>query len=181
MATAASDSADASAADTLTADPGPSNELTADDSITGKSTTGKSTADQPKLPDPDAYPDRDVVLFDGECNFCRDQVQTLRRMDRGGRLAFLSLHDPRVAERYPNLSHDRLMSEMVVVDREGNDYGGSEAVKYLSRRLPMLWPAMPILHLPGTAGLWRWAYGQIAKRRYKLAGKCEDTCAVHFD
>lgn len=139
------------------------------------------------LPDPDQHPGRDVVIYDGECNFCIAQVKNLQRLDIGGsKLSFLSLHDPRVAQRYPQLTHDRLMSEMVIVDAAGNDYGGSEAVKYLSRRLPALWPVMPILHLPGTAGLWRWGYRQIAKRRYQLAGKrsgekqCDDVCSVHL-
>lgn len=135
------------------------------------------------LPDPDALPSGDVVIFDGECNFCRSQVSKLHRLDWGGRrLSFISLHDPRVAERYPDLTHDQMMEQMYVIDAEGNQHGGGDAVRYLSRRLPLLWIAAPILHLPGTARLWRWLYGQVAKRRYKLAGKsCEnDVCSVHL-
>lgn len=136
-----------------------------------------------ELPDPDANSDTDVVIFDGQCNFCRSQVKKLRWMDfRGDRLSFISLHDPRVGERYPNLEHDDLMAQMYVVDTGGDAYGGADAVRYLSRRLPILWPAMPVLHLPGTAGLWRWLYQQVAKRRYKLAGKsCDgDACSIHL-
>ncbi len=136
-----------------------------------------------ELPDPDSADNADVVIFDGQCNFCRSQVENLRRLDRrGDRLAFISLHDPRVAERYPDLDHDDLMAQMYVVDGEGSRHGGADAVRYLSRRLPLLWPAMPILHLPGTASLWRWLYNQVAKRRYKLAGKsCDgDTCSIHL-
>lgn len=139
---------------------------------------------QAKLPDPDTLNDSDVVIYDGECNFCKSQVRKLKRLDWGGRrLAFLSLHDPRVGERYPDLTMDQLMEQMYVVDQSGNRHGGADAVRYLSRRLPTLWITAPILHLPGTAGLWRWLYRQVAKRRYKLAGKtCEnDACSVHFD
>jgi predicted DCC family thiol-disulfide oxidoreductase YuxK len=93
------------------------------------------------------------------------------------------LHDPRVAERYPDLSHDALMEQMFVIDTKGTRHGGADAVRYLSRRLPLLWPVAPVLHIPFTAGLWRWGYRQVAKRRYKLAGKsCEnDACSIHFD
>ena len=139
---------------------------------------------QPDLPDPDSQDQSDVVIFDGECNFCRAQVKNLRRLDFGGhRLTYLSLHDPRVAERYPDLTREQLMEEMYVVDTQGRRHGGAEAVKYLSRRLPSLWLTAPILHLPGTAKLWRWGYQQVAKRRYKLAGKsCEnDACSIHLD
>jgi predicted DCC family thiol-disulfide oxidoreductase YuxK len=139
------------------------------------------------LPDPDESSEADVVLFDGECRFCRGQVENLRRLDRGGhRLAFLSLHDPRVGERYPDLSHDQLMEQMYVVDQQGQRHGGADAVRYLSRRLPILWPLAPLLHVPGSAGLWRWMYQQVAKHRYRLAGKTEEGCAgercrLHFD
>ncbi|QDS94973.1 hypothetical protein FF011L_37570 [Roseimaritima multifibrata] len=134
------------------------------------------------LPDPDDAPGTDVVIFDGQCRFCRAQVERLQRFDRGGRLSFISLHDPRVAERYPDLTHERMMEEMVIVDTSGNRHGGSNAVRYLTRRLPLLWWAAPILHMPGTARLWRWAYQQVAKRRYKLAGKdCDgDACSIHL-
>ncbi len=135
------------------------------------------------LPDPDQLPDADVVIFDGQCRFCQKQVQRLRWLDgRGGRLAFLSLHDPRVRQRYPDLTHAQLMEQMYVVEADGTAHGGSAAVRYLSRRLPWLWPTMPILHLPGTAGIWRWMYRQVAKRRYRLAGKvCDgDACSVHL-
>ena len=139
------------------------------------------------LPDPDASPNTDVVIFDGQCRFCRRQVGLLRRFDvRGRRLAYLSLHDARVAERYPDLSHDQLMQQMYVVDRAGRRHGGADAVRYLSRRLPLLWIAAPALHFPGSARLWRRLYQEVAKRRYRLAGKsadaCDgDACGVHFD
>lgn len=136
------------------------------------------------LPDPDTRGDTDVVIFDGECRFCRGGVERLRQLDLGGkRLSFLSLHDPRVTERYPDLSYDDLMSQMYVVDQAGTRHGGADAVRYLSRRLPLLWPVMPILHVPGTARLWRWLYAQVAKRRYKIAGKdCENgACSIHLN
>lgn len=135
------------------------------------------------LPDPDTLGNTDVVIFDGECRFCRGGVERLQQLDVGGsRLSYLSLHDPRVHVRYPDLSFDDLMSQMYVVDQSGVRHGGADAVRYLSRRLPLLWPVMPILHLPGTARLWRWLYTQVAKRRYKIAGKhCENgACSIHL-
>ncbi|MDA7893507.1 DUF393 domain-containing protein [bacterium] len=137
-----------------------------------------------ELPDPDNFPDADVVIFDGHCNFCKSQIKTLRRLDCcGTRLAFISLHDPRVQERYPDLTPEMMMEQMYLVDHAGNRHGGSDAVRYLTRRLFTLWLIAPVLHLPGTARLWRWLYQQVAKRRYKLAGKSCDSeaCGVHFD
>ena len=137
-----------------------------------------------ELPDPDEFPNADVVIFDGQCNFCKSQIRTLQRLScSGNRLAYISLHDPRVAQKYPDLTHEMMMEQMHVVDQAGCRHGGADAVRYLTRRLPTLWLFAPFLHLPGTARLWRSLYRQVAKRRYKLAGKScdDDSCSIHFD
>ncbi|MEM6980128.1 MAG: DUF393 domain-containing protein [Planctomycetota bacterium] len=134
-----------------------------------------------QLADPDAFPDRPVVLFDGLCRFCQASVRSLNRLDIGsGRLSYLSMQDPRVAQRYPDLTEAQLMQEMVIVEPSGRRHGGSNAVRFLSRHLPSLWIAMPILHFPGTAGLWRWLYRFVARNRYRIAGRdCDSgTCQI---
>ncbi|GAB5405643.1 MAG: DUF393 domain-containing protein [Aureliella sp.] len=138
------------------------------------------------LPSAEDRPGCDLVIWDGQCNFCLAQVKRLHQLD-SGRLAYISLHNPRVAELAPSLDFDQLMSQMWVVSADGEKlggvlHGGADAIRYLSRKLPWLWLAMPMLHIPGTAPLWRWAYNQVAKRRYKIAGKnCDDggTCHLH--
>lgn len=144
-----------------------------------------------KLPSTSERPGCDIVIWDGQCNFCHAQVKRLRWVD-SGRLAYMSLHDPQVAQLAPTLDFDQLMSQMWVcspaveqpADKQKQRVlkGGADAIRYLSRRLPWLWPTMPLFHIPGAMPLWRWMYGQVAKRRYKIAGKnCDDggTCNLH--
>lgn len=119
-------------------------------------------------------PTHDTVLFDGQCRFCRGQVALLRRLDLGRRLQFLSLHDPRVAADFPEIPPEQLQQQMFVVDRQGSARGGAVAVRYLSRRLPLLWPLALLLHIPGSLPLWQAAYAFVAKRRLLLAGRCDD-------
>lgn len=142
------------------------------------------------LPGPDSRPDADLVIYDGQCQFCRAQVERLARFDAlgrwfggAGRLSYISLHDPRVRERFPDLTHDMLMEQMYVVDGQGRRHGGADAVRYLSRRLRVLWPLAPILHVPLSAYLWRWLYGQVARQRYRWnKPDCTgDSCKIHFD
>ncbi len=131
--------------------------------------------------DPDQNPGRDVVIWDGHCNFCRSQVERLRWFDVRHQLAYLSLHDARVAERYPKLSHQQLMDQMWVVRPNGRKFGGADAGRYLSRHMIGLWWLAPLLHIPGSMPLWRWLYGKIANRRYRLAGKsCDEDGACHL-
>jgi len=114
---------------------------------------------------------------------CTSQVRRLAGFDSRGHLAYLSLHDPEVARRYPDLSHDDLMRAMVIVSPDGTRHVGAAAFRYLSRKLPRLWWLAPLLHLPGSLPLWQWLYRQVANRRY-LFGKVEscqdDACQVHF-
>jgi predicted DCC family thiol-disulfide oxidoreductase YuxK len=148
-------------------------------------TVATDSRKQVYLPTPAERPDADIVIYDGNCRFCTGQVENLARWDSRGRLAFLSLHDPEVAKRFPDLSYDRLMEEMVVVDPKGNRYGGATAFRYLTTRLPRLYLLAPLMHIPFTLPLWQWGYRQVARRRYRIAGKtgeaCEgEACKVHF-
>jgi len=120
------------------------------------------------------HPKRDTVLYDGACNFCRGQIGLLRRLDLAGRLAFTSLHDPSVGRDFPEISHDDLLSQMYVISREGEARGGAEAVRYLSRTLPALWPLAVPMHIPGSLGLWQRLYAFVARHRMQIAGRCAD-------
>ena len=125
------------------------------------------------------HPTSDTVLYDGRCRFCRSQIALLRALSIGHRPTFISLHDPIVAERFPELSHDELLRQMYVIDPQGQARGGAEAVRYLSRRLPLLWPLAALLHIPGSLPVWKSLYAFIARHRLSIAGSCDDgTCRV---
>lgn len=81
-----------------------------------------------RFPHPSERPDTIVVIFDGRCKFCTQQVRLLQRLDRRQRLSFVSLHDPCVARWWPHLTYDRLMQEIYVlppVAVEGAAAGGA--------------------------------------------------------
>mgnify|MGYP006273129237 CR=1 FL=1 len=124
-------------------------------------------------------PVRDTVLYDGACRFCQGQIALLRRLDVGSRLEFTSLHESAVARDFPELAPEDLRARMYVVDRAGRARGGAEAVRYLSRRLPLLWPLAVPLHVPGSLPLWQALYGAVARNRYRIAGRCDDgSCRI---
>lgn len=133
------------------------------------------------LPTPADRPDADVVVYDGQCGICTAQVRKLPWWDCQQKLAYLSLHDPEVARRWPDLSQERLLQEMAIVGRDGHLYWGPEAVRYLTRRLRRMWPAMLLTYFPGSMLLWRPLYRWVARNRYRLSAKsCEGgTCSLH--
>lgn len=93
----------------------------------------------------------DLVLYDGQCKFCRANVKALSRLDRAGSLRY----QPETG-----------LHEMAVVTASGQRYGGIDAVRYLSRRLPLLWWLAAVLHIPGSRTFWQWLYRKVAERRY---------------
>ena len=139
------------------------------------------TASSNPLPRPADRPHADVVIYDGECGICTAQVSKLPWWDCQGKLAYLSLHDPEVHERFPDLTHERMMQEMVIVDRQGRRHWGPAAIRYLTGRLRRLWWAAPVLYIPGSMILWRPLYRWIAKNRYRLSASSCDTgaCQLH--
>ena len=141
----------------------------------------RKTPDQ--LPGPADRPLGDVLIYDGQCQICRAQMARLHRWDTRGEMGFLSLHDPETSRRFPDLSREALMREMVLVDRNGRRHHGADAARYLSRRIPRLWPLVPLMHLPGIMPLWRWCYRRLAHWRYRLGGRvaCDsDQCDLHY-
>ena len=134
------------------------------------------------LPTPHERPQADVVIYDGDCRICTAQVSKLPWWDCQGKLAYLSLHDPEVAERWPDLPHERLMQEMCIVDTDGNRHWGPAAIRYLTLRLRRLWLAIPLAFFPGSMLLWGPLYRWVARNRYRLSGteNCDsEACDLH--
>ena len=126
------------------------------------------------------HPERDTVLFDGECRFCQHQIAILNNLDLRNRFIYKSLYDPSVAADFPELTIEQLQEQMFVIDTQGNARGGATAVRYLSRKLPLLWPLALLLHIPGSLPLWNRLYAFIAKRRLWIAGRCDTTsCQIN--
>ena len=127
------------------------------------------------LPSPTERPSADVVIYDGECKFCTASVVRLARFDRKGQLSFISLHDPEVTRRWPELSYDDMMQYIYLCTVDGRKFHGAEVFKYLSTRLPQFCLLAPVLYLPGLMPLWQVFYRAFAKHRYRF-GRIE-SCA----
>lgn len=136
------------------------------------------------LPRPNKRPGSEVVIYDGQCPVCRASVTNLNKWDSRQRLSYLSLDDPEVRRRYPDLQHDDLMQAIHVVDSEGHRFRGAEALRAIARRITRLRPIVPLLYVPGSMALLSWGYRWFAARRARdgQGGECEKgTCGVPWD
>ena len=116
----------------------------------------------------------ETIVYDGECAFCRKQVERIRGWDRAERFAYLPRQSPDLETRFPQLAQADLASGMRLVEPDGTVLVGADAVHGIARRLPG-WRYLAWLYrVPGLRWLARRAYGWIAANRYKLAGSCDD-------
>jgi predicted DCC family thiol-disulfide oxidoreductase YuxK len=69
----------------------------------------------------------------------------------------------------------------ILVDTGDGWLGGFRAFRWTALRLPLLWPLIPILYLPGITLVGDRIYSWIAARRYTFLGRtCEEgVCFEH--
>lgn len=109
------------------------------------------------------------LVYDGLCAFCIRSLRPLQAIDFRGRLV---LHDATdraaVLERFPQLAEEDLDTAMYVVDAAGRSYRGFYAFRRIARALPLLWPLVPLVHLPGAGFVGERVYALIARNRSQL-------------
>lgn len=121
------------------------------------------------------YGEPHVVAYDGNCIFCVRVAGLLAKMDIFGRFNLVDFRQSVPVGADP----DRLEKEMML--QAGTGWlGGFDAFRYIAGRLPLLWPLVPVLWLPGVSAIGRAIYGQVAARRYLiLGGHCSSgTCQI---
>lgn len=116
-----------------------------------------------------------VLLYDGECAFCRAGSLRLVRLAPPGAVRRVDMHQPGVLDRC-GVDAEACGRAMHLVAPDGRVYAGAEAVAAtLSIRSGMrlvLW----VYRLPGVRQACDAAYGWVARNRYRLMGVARDPC-----
>lgn len=110
---------------------------------------------------------RPVVLYDGDCTFCRRWIERLRRWDRAGRIDTLPSSERHELAGIPPIDDASLDRAMHLVGPDGSVYAGGRAVAEVARYLPMGHLVYGVLRLPGISGLLDAGYRAVAARRHR--------------
>ena len=109
-------------------------------------------------------PDRPLVVFDGDCGFCRFWVERWRyRTD--DRVEYVPSNAPGIAERLPGLQLDRLARAVHFIEPNGRVSAGAEAVFRLLAFAGSRIPLTLYTHLPVVAAISDAAYELVANHR----------------
>jgi predicted DCC family thiol-disulfide oxidoreductase YuxK len=119
--------------------------------------------------------DRAIVLYDGDCAFCRRSVRILKSFDWLGRLAFQSARETdRLPQTTVPLVPQKLIEEMHVVPAaRDRAYAGFSAFRWMAWRLPATALLAPFLYIPGVLWLGNRVYRWVARNRFNLV-PCDD-------
>lgn len=113
---------------------------------------------------------RCIVVYDAQCEFCRAQIERIRRSDRKGQFEFVSNRDAGLIDRHPQLAGHDLDDGLRVIVPTGEVFEGASAVHQVARRLRgfrMIAWVYRIIGMPRVLGtLYRW----IARHRHQLPG-----------
>jgi lipase maturation factor 1 len=112
--------------------------------------------------------DRPILVFDGECSFCRAWIDYWRRLT-GNRVLYTSYREvspEQIGSRFAELPREDLNSAVTLFLPSGEMRRGAYAVFSLLALLPgKSWILWLYLHIPGFALIAKLAYGMVARHR----------------
>jgi predicted DCC family thiol-disulfide oxidoreductase YuxK len=119
------------------------------------------------------------LLYDGDCPFCRREMEWLKRRDRRGRLVLEDISSPEFQAEAYGLTHAEAMGVVHGVLPDGRIVRRLAAIREAYRAVGLGWLVAP-LSLPVLGWLADKAYGVFARNRVALGRlfgrKCEGSC-----
>jgi predicted DCC family thiol-disulfide oxidoreductase YuxK len=114
---------------------------------------------------------RPVLIYDGDCNFCRRWIVRLRHVI-GDRIDYRAFQE--VAHPFPDISREQFQASIQLVQPDGSACEGAEAVfqalAYNPNHGGFLWMYRRV---PGVASATEFLYRLVARNR-RVFGRLQD-------
>jgi predicted DCC family thiol-disulfide oxidoreductase YuxK len=108
-------------------------------------------------------PPKPVLIWDGECHFCRTWVERWRVVTRG---ASDDATFQEVADRFPEIRREQFQRSLVYIDNSGQVFFAAEAVyRSLGLRRSRKWLAWSYEHIPGFGPTSELLYTIVSRNR----------------
>lgn len=108
------------------------------------------------------------VLFDGACPLCRRTVRSLQSLDLLEQIQFSDFRSGAAEEanrRHGLKITQAELEEQMIVIRKGRPLAGFSGYRALAAVLPLFWPVLPLLYLPGVPLVGQAIYMRVSRRR----------------
>lgn len=110
-------------------------------------------------------PAKPLVVFDGDCGFCRRWIEVWRGWT-GEAVEYGPSQDPTLRERFPEIPAEHFEASIQLIEPDGSVFSGSEAVFRALAHVPgKRWPLWIYEHVRGADWITEKAYGVVAKHR----------------
>lgn len=106
-----------------------------------------------------------TVLQDPHCSFCRRTAAVLDKLDWLHALRLPGVDGDLRVEDGRLLTRGEQLEELHAVDEHGRVERGYFAVRRIAAELPLLWPLVPLLYIPGIELIGEPAYRWVAHHR----------------
>ena len=129
---------------------------------------------------------RPVVVYDGECRFCRWSVARIQRLDRAGQFEYLPRQAPGAEDRFPVLTQSDFDTGLRLLQHDPEIvHVGADGVYQIYRRLPPLHRVAWLYRVPVLTWLFRLGYAVIARNRHRFGRvppemACDDLCDLSY-
>ena len=106
-----------------------------------------------------------LLVWDGDCHFCRFWVQKLQQRT-GGALVFTEFQDPTVAEGFPDIPRSQFETAVQLILTDGRVLIGAKAIfAALAEFGNLRWPRAVYEHVPWAGGICEAVYRFVASHR----------------
>jgi lipase maturation factor 1 len=110
-----------------------------------------------------AAPAKPLLIFDGNCHFCRRWIERWRELTAG---AVEYAPSQEVAERFPEIPGEAFERSVQFIDTDGTVFSGAEAVfRSLGQKRSRRWMIWCYEHVPAFAVITDTAYRLVARHR----------------
>ena len=124
------------------------------------------------------HPERPVLIFDGDCPFCRRSIAWIQTNSRPESFEYLPCQAEDRKVRFPDMQESTCMESVQLVLPGGTVYSGDKALPHIFPRLTRYRWLSKLLAIPGAKALAPHVYGWIARHRYALSAIIEKNTAA---
>ena len=110
-----------------------------------------------------AAPSKPLMIFDGDCHFCRRWIERWREKTKGA-VEYAPFQE--VASRFPEIPREAFERAVHLIEKDGTVYRAAEAVfQSLGKVSGRRWLVWGYERIPGFAPVTEIAYGLVARNR----------------